>query len=100
MVDALGIQRFVLAGNSLGGQIAWATAAALPDRVAGLILVDASGYGVDPMNAPLGFVLAGTPVVRDLMRYTLPRGLVESRSAASMATRKRSRRSWWTCTST
>jgi pimeloyl-ACP methyl ester carboxylesterase len=78
MVDTLGVQRFVLAGNSLGGQIAWATAAALPDRVAKLILVDASGYGVDPKNAPLGFVLAGTPVVRNLMSYTLPRGIVEN----------------------
>jgi len=77
VVDQLGIQRFVLAGNSLGGQIAWATAVALPDRVAGLILVDASGYGVDPRNAPLGFQLAGMPVARDLMAYTLPRGVVE-----------------------
>jgi len=78
MMDKLGVKKFDLAGNSLGGQIAWATAAALPDRVAKLILVDASGYGVDPKNAPLGFVLAGTPVVRDLMAYTLPRGIVEN----------------------
>ncbi len=78
MVDSLGIQRFVLAGNSLGGQIAWATAAALPDRVARLILVDASGYGVDTRNAPLGFILAGLPVARDVMVYTLPRGIVEA----------------------
>jgi pimeloyl-ACP methyl ester carboxylesterase len=78
MVDSLGIQRFVLAGNSLGGQIAWATAAALPDRVARLILVDASGYGVDARNAPLGFILAGLPVARDVMVYTLPRGIVEA----------------------
>lgn len=78
MVDSLGIHRFVLAGNSLGGQIAWATAAALPDRVAKLILVDASGYGLDPKSVPLGFVLAGTPLVRDLMAYTLPRGIVEN----------------------
>ncbi len=78
MVNSLGIQRFVLAGNSLGGQIAWATAAALPDRVARLILVDASGYGVDARNAPLGFILAGLPVARDVMAYTLPRGIVEA----------------------
>jgi pimeloyl-ACP methyl ester carboxylesterase len=77
MVDTLGIQRFVLAGNSLGGQIAWSTAAAMPQRVARLILVDASGYGVEARNAPLGFVLAGLPVARDVMAYTLPRGIVE-----------------------
>ena len=45
--------------------------------------MDASGFGVDRMNAPLGFVLAGTPVVRDLVRYTLPRGLV-ARSVRSV----------------
>jgi pimeloyl-ACP methyl ester carboxylesterase len=76
-LDTLGIQRFVLAGNSLGGQIAWATAAALPQRVERLVLVDATGYGVDPKNAPLGFVLAGLPVTRNLMAWTLPRAVVE-----------------------
>jgi pimeloyl-ACP methyl ester carboxylesterase len=33
---------------------------------------------VDPRNAPIGFQLAGMPVVRDLMAYTLPRGVVEN----------------------
>ena len=76
-MNALGIQRFVLAGNSLGGQIAWATAAAHPDRVAKLILVDASGYPISERDMPLGFKLATMPVARDLMRVTLPRGVVE-----------------------
>jgi len=76
-VNALGIQRFVLAGNSLGGQIAWATAAAHPDRVAKLILVDASGYAIAQRDMPIGFKLATMPVARDLMRVTLPRGVVE-----------------------
>ena len=76
-VNALGIQRFVLAGNSLGGQIAWATAAAYPDRVAKLILVDASGYVVQQRDMPIGFKLATMPVARDLMRVTLPRGVVD-----------------------
>lgn len=44
VADKLGVDRFVLAGNSLGGQIAWITAAQLPERVDRLILVDASGY--------------------------------------------------------
>ena len=33
VMDELGVQRFVIAGNSLGGQVAWAATAALPDRV-------------------------------------------------------------------
>ena len=81
LVDRLGLQRFVLAGNSLGGQVAWATAASLPQRVAQLVLVDASGYspesGSVPPSLPLGFRIARTPGLRVLTQYTLPRSIVE-----------------------
>jgi pimeloyl-ACP methyl ester carboxylesterase len=81
VMDKLDVQRFVLAGNSLGGQIAWSAAAAMPDRVDRLILVDASGYPREslatPPSIPLGFRIAATPGLRLLMEYTLPRGVVE-----------------------
>lgn len=76
VLDRLGIQRVVLAGNSLGGQIAWATAYALPTRVDKLVLVDSAGYPVQSISVPLGFRLARTPGVRELMQYFLPRGVV------------------------
>jgi pimeloyl-ACP methyl ester carboxylesterase len=80
-LDALGGRRFVLAGNSLGGQIAWATAVAEPQRVARLVLVDAGGYPFESATAkpdvPLGFRVAMMPGVRTLMQYTLPRGVIE-----------------------
>ena len=82
VMDKLDVQRFVLAGNSLGGQIAWAAAAVMPDRVDRLILVDASGYPPEslttPKSIPLGFRLAVTPGLRLLTQYTLPRGVVET----------------------
>lgn len=81
VVDQLGVQRFVLAGNSLGGQVAWATAVALPQRVARLVLVDASGYAPEsasvPPSLPLGFRIARMPALRVLTQYTLPRSIVE-----------------------
>src|SRR6202522_99177 len=40
LLDKLSINRVVLVGNSLGGSIAWLTAATRPDRVAKLILID------------------------------------------------------------
>jgi len=40
LVDALNLDRFVLAGHSLGGAVAWTFAATRPDRVSQLILVD------------------------------------------------------------
>lgn len=82
LADRLEVKRFVLAGNSLGGQIAWSTAAAMPDRVARLILVDASGYPTELLQSrqdiPLGFRLASTPWLQPLVRNTLPRRVVEA----------------------
>ena len=43
VIDQLGIQRFILAGHSMGGSVALAYAGAYPQRVAGLLLVDPSG---------------------------------------------------------
>ena len=43
VADALGIQRFVLVGHSMGGAVAGAVAGGEPDRVAGLLLVSALG---------------------------------------------------------
>lgn len=78
MLDALGVRTCVLAGNSLGGQIAWATALALPQRVGKLVLVDAAGYPLQPESVPLGFRVARMPGLRLLMEHVLPRGIVES----------------------
>jgi len=78
VLDRLGVQRCVLAGNSLGGYVAWATAVLHPERVERLVLVDAGGYPYQSTSVPLGFRIARTPVLRDLMRDMLPRGVVES----------------------
>jgi pimeloyl-ACP methyl ester carboxylesterase len=78
VVDTLGVKSFVLAGNSLGGQIAWETARALPQRVTSLVLVDAAGYPLQPQSIPIGFQLARMPGLRKVMEFVLPRGVVES----------------------
>ena len=77
VADALAVPRFVIAGNSLGGYVAWATALAHPQRVEGLILVDAAGYPVQAQSVPLAFRIARTPGLNRLMRDVLPRSLVE-----------------------
>jgi pimeloyl-ACP methyl ester carboxylesterase len=43
-VDAVGISRFALAGNSMGGNVAWVYALQHPERVDALVLVDAAGW--------------------------------------------------------
>ncbi len=77
VLDTLGVRRVVLAGNSLGGWIAWRFAVAHPERVQRLVLVDAAGYPFASQSVPIGFRLARTPVLKVFMRRLLPRSMVE-----------------------
>ncbi|MFN7119264.1 MAG: alpha/beta fold hydrolase [Saprospiraceae bacterium] len=70
------IKRCYLAGNSLGGLIAWRYALKHPDQVQKLILLDAAGYPVDGAKGNLGFNLARIPVLNQLLRVITPRFLV------------------------
>lgn len=78
VMDARGVERAVLAGNSLGGQIAMETALLAPLRVAALVLVDPAGYPFEPESMPLGFRLAQIPAMAPLMDRLLPRSMIES----------------------
>jgi pimeloyl-ACP methyl ester carboxylesterase len=78
VADKLGLERFVLAGNSMGGGIALDYALSHPDRLAGLVLVDAAGAPlVEKAKGNIGFTIARTPVVGRLMGQITPRWLVE-----------------------
>lgn len=54
LLARLGVARAVVAGNSLGGEIAWQLALADPARVAGLVLIDSAGHDFVPESLPLG----------------------------------------------
>jgi pimeloyl-ACP methyl ester carboxylesterase len=74
-VDAVGLHEFAVAGNSLGGELAWRYAVAHPARVTRLILVDAAGYPV--FKRPLAYRLARTPLLSWLLMHMGSRALVE-----------------------
>jgi pimeloyl-ACP methyl ester carboxylesterase len=82
LLDALKVDRVVLGGNSLGGEVAWRTAYAAPQRVAALVLVDAAGPAFTPIDIPLGFRLARVPVLNRISEWALPRPLVEQSVAS------------------
>ncbi len=78
VLDSLHVKRAVLIGNSLGGEIAIETALADSALVARLVLVNAAGLPAVQTAEPLGFRLARMPVLRSMLRYVLPRSVVES----------------------
>lgn len=66
---ALSLPRFVLAGNSMGGGIAWGYAIAHPERVRGLVLVDAAGWPLGDAGPP--------PLAFRILQYRLGRWVLE-----------------------
>jgi pimeloyl-ACP methyl ester carboxylesterase len=78
-VDAMGLDGFVLAGNSMGGRISWQYALEHGDQLEALILVDASGI---PLNGAgdegLLYQIAKMPVLNRVLNYVLPRRMVLS----------------------
>jgi pimeloyl-ACP methyl ester carboxylesterase len=77
VMNVMKVEKFILAGNSLGGEIAWNIANQQPKRVEKLILIDASGYKSSSTSEPVAFKIARTPVLGKLLEYVLPRSIVE-----------------------
>ena len=77
LMDQLKLPRAVVGGNSLGGEVAWRMALMAPQRVTGLILVDAVGPAFTPQSMPIGFMIARVPVIGRISEFALPRSMVE-----------------------
>ncbi len=75
-LDAIGVDRCVVVGNSLGGNIAWNLALDHPDHqyLAGLVLINATGY--PDKTLPAGMALARNPIAGQLLRRFMPRRAV------------------------
>jgi pimeloyl-ACP methyl ester carboxylesterase len=76
VVDAfaskLGLDRFAIGGNSMGGSVAWHYALAHPERVDKLILVDAGGLPHREPRPP-ALRVASLPILGRLVRWETPR---------------------------
>jgi len=77
-LEAKGIKQCVLAGNSLGGNIAWHYAVKYPKMVNKLVLIDASGYPLHSKSVPIAFRLARTPVLNNLLTFITPRFMAKA----------------------
>ena len=71
LLDSLGVSDAVLVGHSMGGAIVADAALARPDRVRGLVLVDAAGLGV---RYPFMLRVARWPIIGPLFDHLRGRG--------------------------
>lgn len=74
VVDEMKLDKFFLAGNSLGGYIAWNYALKHPEKVEKMILVDSVGF---PQPLPWIIDFASTPIVAPFAKHVMPKFLID-----------------------
>ena len=86
----LGLDHFILGGNSMGGWVSWRYAIDHPQRVDALLLIDAAGMplrkGEKAPPSNVGFRVLEYPFGRWLATQITPRMLVEQSLRGSVAT--------------
>lgn len=78
LVRALNIERFTLAGNSMGGSAAWNYALAHPERLDGLVLVNSAGWARGPEESDT------RPVIFRLLEVELARRVIRDLDLTSL----------------
>ncbi|MGW9685094.1 alpha/beta fold hydrolase [Flagellimonas sp. 2504JD1-5] len=71
----LGLHKFIVAGNSWGGMLAWNFAALHPEHISGLILINSAGFKMSKM--PTRFKLVKSKAGRWLLKTSMPKWMVE-----------------------
>ena len=74
-VDAMGLKKISIAGNSYGGFLSWNFVVDNQDMVDKLIIIDGGGY---PFKPPLAITLLTTPIIRNLSTMITPKFIVAS----------------------
>ena len=89
VATALGLERFILGGNSMGGGVSWNYALAHPDKARALLLLDAGGMppraGDQPAASNIGFRIMRTSFGRWLGGQVTPRFMIERSLEQSVA---------------
>lgn len=79
VLDTVGVDQAYWVGNSMGGWLSWRAGLAVPDRVTGLVLIDASGAQTGEKVKPyLGARLARSSIGQILLPEITPKFLVRS----------------------
>jgi pimeloyl-ACP methyl ester carboxylesterase len=89
VVEATGVERFAIAGNSMGGWVAWRYALAQPQNVSALVLIDSAGApappGAEKPRLYLGARIMRWSVGRLLGQLVTPRPVIRQSLLDSVA---------------
>jgi pimeloyl-ACP methyl ester carboxylesterase len=85
-VDAIGLKKFSIAGNSYGGFLSWNFVVDNQAMVDKLIIIDGGGY---PFKPPLAVTLLTTPIIRNLSTMITPKFIVASFAREAYGTKSR-----------
>ena len=77
-VESIGVDNFILSGNSLGGAIAWYYTTEYQNKVKLLSLLDPGGFYNKDKQSPLVFRLARAPGINKILRYVTPRFFIKN----------------------
>jgi len=85
VMDAAGVDKALITGNSMGGWTAWRMGLIYPERINGLVLIDAWGApGENTEKSNLGFRLMQTSFGKAVMPHFTPRFLVKQSTLQSV----------------
>jgi len=77
-LKSIGVKKCILAGNSLGGNIAWKFTVENSNMVKELILIDAAGYPTKSKSIPLAFEIAKIPIIQNIFKFITPKFVAKS----------------------
>ena len=75
LLDKLNIKKCHIAGNSLGGWLAWESVLKFPERFEKLILISSAGF-LDNQSVPAPFKMARTPFIKHIIKYTIKKNIL------------------------
>ncbi|HEV7350660.1 alpha/beta hydrolase [Telluribacter sp.] len=73
-----GVERCILAGNSLGGEITWQYAMKYPDQVKKMILIGAAGYPTQSQDVPVSYIIMRLPLLREVFEKATTREVIRN----------------------
>lgn len=73
----LNVKKYIIVGNSFGGNIAWNQTLYRPDKIEKLILINSAGYPRTKEKGNIGFKLASLPFVGEVIKKITPKSLIK-----------------------